>query len=129
MRCFRAIGLALFLACCAPIDPDPGVHRLPIFFQDWSTSLDHEGLAAVAAAAETVRRHPMVPVTVIGYDDPEGSMQENLALSRERAQVVMDALVLAGIPASQITRQARGATDYASASWESRRVEIVVNGK
>jgi len=130
MRCLLAIGLAVLLTRCAPVGPDPGAHRLPIFFTEWSASLDHEGLAAVAAAAaEIVRRHPSAPVTVIGYDDPEGSVQENLALSGERAQVVADALVLAGIPARQLKRQAKGATSYAAAALESRRVEIVVNGK
>ena len=134
MRCFVAIGLAVLLFACAPVGPNPGAtdagtHRMPIFFEEWSTALDHDGLSAVGAAAEIVRQHPGVPVMVIGYDDPEGSMQENLSLSRDRAQVVMDALVLAGIPASQITREAKGAATYTSAAWESRRGEIVIDDR
>ncbi len=129
MRRLAAACLLIVLAACAPADPDPGTHRGLVFFQEWSANLDEEGQGAVDAAAAVVKRHPGVPVTVIGFADPEGSPQANIDISRLRAQVVVDALIKDGVPAAQIIRQAKGATAFVSTSLESRRVEIVVNGK
>lgn len=128
MRRFAVICLLLVLSACAT-DRDPGVHRHLVFFQEWSADMDQEAKDAVAAASAVVKRHPGVPVTVIGYADPEGSSQANRDISRLRAQVVVDALVKDGVPAAQITRQSKGATAFVATSLESRRVEIVVNGR
>jgi len=128
MRRFAAICLLLVLSACAQ-GPDVGTNRQVVFFQEWSANLDTEAQAAVDAAAAIVKQHPGVPVTVIGFADPDGSPQANIDISRLRAQVVVDALIKDGVPAGQITRQAKGSTAFVSMSLESRRVEIVVNGK
>lgn len=128
MRRFAVLSLLIALAACASVAPYSGVHRHLVFFQEWSANLDAEAQGAVDAAAAIVKAHPGVPVSVIGYADPEGSPQANIEISRLRAQVVVDALVKDGVPAEQITRQAKGATSFVNTSQESRRVEVVVNG-
>lgn len=125
MRRLTALCLMLVLtACAAP--QDAGARRQLVFFHEWSAGLDQEAQDAVNAAAAVVKANPASPVTVIGYADPEGSPQANRDISRARAQIVMDALVKAGVPAGQITREAKGATAFIGSSLESRRVEIVV---
>lgn len=125
MRRFAALCLMLLLAACAQ-PQDSGARRQLVFFQEWSAAMDQEAQDAVNAAAAVVKANPTSPVTVIGYADPEGSPQANREISRLRAQVVTDALVKAGVPATQITREAKGSTAFVGTSLESRRVEIVV---
>lgn len=128
MRRFAAIFLLITLAACAKA-PDPGVHRHLVFFQEWSANLDAEAMDAVNAAAAIVKRHPGVPITVIGFADPEGIPKANRDISHARAQMVTEALVKAGVPTAQITPAAKGATAFVSTPLESRRVEIMVNGR
>jgi len=120
------LGLLLLVAACATTHP--GTHRQVVYFQEWSARLDENAQAAVDASAAFVKQHPMGLVTVIGYADPEGSAQANIEVSRARAQMVVDALVAAGVPAARIKREAKGETAYVQNSLESRRVEIVFGG-
>jgi outer membrane protein OmpA-like peptidoglycan-associated protein len=117
------IGLLLLVAACA--NQHPGTHRQLVYFTEWSAKLDETAQAAVTASADFVKQHPAGVISVIGYADPEGSSQANLDLSRARAQMVVDALIAAGVPAERIRRDAKGETAYVQNSLESRRVEIV----
>jgi len=120
------LGLLLLVAACAT--QHPGTHRQLVYFQEWSYQLDATAQAAVDTSVAFVKRHPTGMVTVIGYADPEGTSAENLKLSRDRAQAVVNALVAAGIPEARIKREAKGKTEFVQSSLESRRVEIVFGG-
>jgi outer membrane protein OmpA-like peptidoglycan-associated protein len=119
----------LLLAGCGTFGLNGGAPRYVVFFDPFSAQLDEAAVKVVAEAAGAAKRQGDVPVTVIGYADPEGSAQTNRDLSRTRAGVVADALMHDGVPGPRIRRQAMGAVDYSLDSLESRRVEIVVGGE
>jgi outer membrane protein OmpA-like peptidoglycan-associated protein len=123
MRRTVVLCLLLLVAACGG---RLGPQRYVVYFEQWSAALGEEASEAVDSAAKWVKEHPAAPVTVIGYADPEGSDAANLALSRTRAEIVVDALVRAGISAARIRREAKGETRFVLNSQESRRVEIVV---
>jgi outer membrane protein OmpA-like peptidoglycan-associated protein len=118
------IGLLASLGACATGALTS--QKFPVFFQEWSAALDDAATNTVAGAAKWANEHPNAPVTVSGYADPEGSQQANVAMSRTRAQVVVDQLVRDGVARGRIRQTAHGPTDYTLSSIESRRVEIAV---
>lgn len=125
-RRLMSIGMLISIAACAA-KPRAG-QRFPVFFQEWSAALDDAALKTVEAAAKWAAQHPDAPVHVTGFADPEGSREANKAISRTRAQVVVDQLVRDGIARGRISMSAKGPTDYTLSSIESRRVEITVGG-
>lgn len=100
-----------------------------VFFQEWSAAFDSPARALLARAATAAKASPDAAVTVTGYADPQGSKQANALISALRAQVVVDALVEAGVDAKRITQSANGSTEFALNSIESRRVTISLDPK
>jgi outer membrane protein OmpA-like peptidoglycan-associated protein len=125
-RFAAVLGLLLWISACA--SPRPASQKFVVFFEGWSASLDEAGRKGVATAARWAKEHPGQIVTVAGFADPEGSKQANIAMSRTRAQVVVDQLVRDGVDRSRIRLTAHGPTDYTLTSLESRRVEIGIAG-
>lgn len=117
--------LALLAACAAT---PPAKQAFLVFFEPWSAKLDPQGQAAINGAAELAKKSPGAVVHVVGFADPDGSASANIELSQLRAQLVVDELVKAGVPAARIRRSGRGPTDFAQSSLESRRVEITIGG-
>jgi hypothetical protein len=72
----------------------------------WTLSAPARSTAQQAAAAYQSARG--AGVTVTGHTDTTGSDAANLALSQRRAQVVTDALVAAGVPATAISSTGTG---------------------
>jgi outer membrane protein OmpA-like peptidoglycan-associated protein len=105
------------------VDPN---RALPIFFEAWSAFLEEPARAALAEVATYIKANPRVPVLVVGYADPRGSAEANMALSRLRARVVADVLIENGVPRNRIRILYRGATPGFE-SLESRRVEVRVD--
>jgi outer membrane protein OmpA-like peptidoglycan-associated protein len=126
MRRFACLLLLAIAACTAPAAPPP--HRILVFFQEWSAAIDKPAAGAITAAAEWAKDHPADVVKVIGYADPTGSAQANEYMSRTRAQVVADQLVIDGVDRSRIVIGAQGATGFTQTSQESRRTEIAIGG-
>jgi OmpA family len=73
--------------------------------------LTEENRQVVAQAAEYYRRGGTPQITVTGYTDTSGSAAHNLELSQRRAEVVADALVRDGVPATDIVTIGRGEED------------------
>ncbi len=79
-----------------------------------------------------IARRPVPDVVVIGHTDTVGSDAFNDALSRQRAEVVRNALIARGIPPSQIVATGRGKREPAVSTADNvseprnRRVEILV---
>ena len=88
-------------------------------------------LAGVEKPPEIARR-PVPDVLIVGHTDTVGSDARNDALSRQRAEVVRQALIARGIPAKDIAVAGRGkrepivATGDNVAEARNRRVEILV---
>ncbi len=128
MRRWMTMGLMLvlmpLLGACATFEGSS--NRYVIFYPEWSAQLDDSAKGVVDGAAGFALRHPMAPVTVVGFADLDGSPQANKDISRARAHVVVDELVARGVPAARIQSTARGSTNFIDSSQESRRVEIDV---
>lgn len=125
MRHLAALGfLLLLLSGCAGNQTDAKPRQL-VYFTEWSAKLDEPAQKTLEGTAALINRTPAGSVTVIGFADPEGSNQANLALSRARAQNVVDALVAAGVSPNRIRRLAQGETPFVGDAIESRRVEII----
>jgi len=127
MRRTAVLGLAMVgIAGCAPtFESVPGTPARVIFFTPWSANLDIPAQAIVADAARAAQAAPGRPVLVEGYASPLGSPQENLTLSKLRAQHVADGLVQAGVARDRLVLRPRGATS-GNQDVESRRVVIEI---
>ena len=98
--------------------PDLHVVRFPV----GGSSLDEASRADLQAMARAIGGWRF---EVRGYASPEGDRDANLALARDRADAVMQALLQAGMPQSQVSIREievlTAGSDYAA----MRRVEIV----
>jgi len=104
-----------------------------VFFNLGSTKLSDQDQQTVAQAAQVFKTKPNATIAVTGYADTVGSPSLNMALSQQRANVVMGLLVNNGVPAGSITTAASGYTgllvDPAAQTNQpkNRRVTIVIN--
>jgi outer membrane protein OmpA-like peptidoglycan-associated protein len=80
-------------------------------------------------AAALVAR-PNVLAQVVGYTDPTGSPERNLALSRRRAEAVSTYLASRGVAGSRLLVEGRGSQPDPSTNvpsteiWRLRRIEL-----
>lgn len=108
------LALAALLAGCAaqtaPTSdavitppPPPGERtHYQVFFKPDSAALDEEAQAVVASIASVAAKDKTMSVRVIGKTDRVGAPPVNMALSKRRTEVVLDALVAAGMPTARI---------------------------
>ncbi len=103
-----------------------------IYFDTAKADLKPESAAAVAEVAKLLKAEPGLKVFVVGHTDSAGSPESNLALSQNRAQSVMQALIKDhGIEAGRM--KAFGCGPYAPVATndteegkaKNRRVELV----
>src|ERR1019366_3265846 len=101
---------------------------------DFNKSNIRPGDAAVLdEAAARLKAHPDLTVNVNGYCDAIGGEEYNLKLSDRRSNAVVNYLVKAGIPSSQLIPHGYGKTDFvatndtAGGRAQNRRVELVPN--
>jgi outer membrane protein OmpA-like peptidoglycan-associated protein len=125
MRRVPLLLLLLALSACSLFGPS-GPHYV-VFFQERSAQLDAPARGVIAQVARRANAAPAAPVEVRGYTDSAGSPQADVSLSRERAQVVADALAAQGVAANRLVRKGQGQTG-ANPGIASRRVEITVGG-
>jgi len=106
-----------------------GADRIVYFdFDSFVIKPEYQGV--VNQQANYLRAHPASHVTLEGNTDERGSREYNLALGQKRAEAVQRALVLIGVPSSQIESVSFGAekpadTGHDEAAWaKNRRVEF-----
>lgn len=129
-RCLFLALLLLLAACQAPTQRTEAA-RVPVpvvFFTEDSAALSEEARAVIAEAAALALANPSLPVTVLGFAGPAGSVAFNQALSDARARIVADTLVAEGVPTGRISIRPRGPVPFELMPTESRRVEIRVGG-
>jgi len=73
-----------------------------VYFDTNSAEIDERGRMMVERVAYVAKNAGPTRVTVIGRTDRVGAPPANVALSHRRANAIRDALVAAGVPASQI---------------------------
>ncbi|MDB5366797.1 MAG: hypothetical protein JWM77_2724 [Rhodospirillales bacterium] len=102
-----------------------------VFFDFDRSDLTPEASNIVRTAADNAKSGNVTRIEVTGHADRSGSDQYNLRLSQRRAQTVQAELVRDGIPADQISVQAKGEsqplvpTADGVREPQNRRVEIV----
>jgi outer membrane protein OmpA-like peptidoglycan-associated protein len=114
--------------------PDPTIDEVTQVLATQPVRFTADSAVLTGPAADTVRRAgellaagPAVPVLVEGHvADTPGGPDAVQRLSDQRAAVVAQALVAAGVPAERITARGAGATRPLATVEESRRVEITV---
>lgn len=102
-----------------------------ILFDTGKSELKPESANAVAEIAKLLKADPKLKVYVVGHTDTVGSLDANLALSKARAEAVVQALVKDGVAAARLKSFGNGpfapvasnATDEGKA--RNRRVELV----
>jgi outer membrane protein OmpA-like peptidoglycan-associated protein len=97
-----------------------------------STGLDHlPAIHDLRRMAQELGEHPGRRLLLRGHSDPLGFADQNLDLSRRRADAVKDYLVLRGAPADRIAVEGLGPSEPAdplrtpAARARDRRVEIL----
>lgn len=117
--------------------PEPKPVPIPgpfmVFFDFDQTVLTADARSIIERAAKAFKQVGAARIAAAGHADRSGSDQYNQALAMKRAQVVRDALIAEGIPASQIGIRSEGEssplvkTNDGVREWQNRRVEIVLS--
>lgn len=101
-----------------------------ISFEFNDTTLSKESKATINDVASLMKGNKYLKVRVIGHSDNLGSQKRNQQISEERAQRVVEYLVLSGIPRNRIKLVGRGAdeplkpNDTEEGRAKNRRVEF-----
>lgn len=104
-----------------------------INFERYGTDPDKATTAVLERIAGMAAKCPDVKLNVTGYTDASGSEDENLTLSKARAESVRSVLVDNGVAAGQVSATGKGETepiadnDTPAGIAANRRVEITVN--
>lgn len=95
-----------------------------LYFDTGSAKLRPDSQARLDQIASTLSANPDVHMTINGHTDNIGSADQNMRLSRERANNVMAQLIRKGIPADRLSISAHGQQDPATDnSTEDNRAE------
>ena len=73
-----------------------------VFFADQSAELSLRARVAIEAQAQWLKRKPALTVVVEGHADDSGTSDDNMHLSRQRAEAVRGRLIELGIVAERI---------------------------
>ena len=100
-------------------DADPTSTPEVSYFAFDSAALSPAASAQVAAAAQYLRLHPEVQVTLIGNTDPTGTNDYNYELGLRRATSVAQELLAAGASQEQVVVRSDGESNLVSATPSS----------
>jgi outer membrane protein OmpA-like peptidoglycan-associated protein len=104
------------------------VATTPITFNPNSPQLTPQGSATLAQVLAVVKAAPAARLELDGYVAPGrgNGLLNAQQLSDQRAAVVLDAMVAAGVPADHLTARGRGEDTTATDRALARRVDITV---
>jgi peptidoglycan-associated lipoprotein len=120
----------LFGDALAAMPPAP--RRFLLYFESGSNTLTRESENLLADILAFVKSRPAPDVTVVGHTDTTGPPQANLELGRNRATMIRDRLVAAGLDGGLVSVASHGEADLLvptpddTAEPKNRRVEVSV---
>ncbi len=97
-----------------------------IYFDSGVTALPADGAAALRPVIDAARANAAARIAISGYHDKTGNPEQNAALAKQRAFVVRDALVAAGVADTRIELRKPEETQGDGNDREARRVEATV---
>jgi peptidoglycan-associated lipoprotein len=106
--------------------------KASVYFDYDRDDIKPEFRGIVEEHAKYLREHPDVRLRIEGNADERGSREYNVALGQRRAEAVLNALRLLGVPASRMEAVSYGEekprrSGHDEASWaENRRDDIVL---
>ena len=102
-----------------------------LYFDTGQDAVTDIGQQIVAATAKRLRACTVKEIRLLGLADASGAAQTNLDLSKRRADNVLHAFVVAGLPVPKYTLVAAGdkgaVTAQGAAEPVRRRVDVVVS--
>jgi outer membrane protein OmpA-like peptidoglycan-associated protein len=110
----------------------PAPDHFTLFFRFESDELTDESRALVSEILKAVKQHAVPEVMVVGHTDTMGRPRNNVQLGLQRARMVRDFLVRAGLDSTLIEVASHGEADLlvptanGVAEPRNRRVEISV---
>ncbi len=105
--------------------------RLTLLFDSDSTHISKEGRRKIRQLVKELNRRGYRYITVEGYTDNSGTMSQNVALSKKRAEQVKALMIRYGIDSRKITAVGKGAlnpiadNDVPEGRALNRRIEVV----
>jgi len=103
-----ATGLFILLAASGIVFPSASGPARWVAYFDVGVRTSAASQATISAVADAALDTPTSVLIVTGHTGPEGDPDANLALSRQRAEVIADALRQAGVPAERIISRGAG---------------------
>ncbi len=104
-----------------------------LVFASGSSALAEGNFASLTDLAAFLEQNPQAKVMLVGHTDASGSLEANIALSRNRAQSVRERLLKSvGIPAAQVAADGvgylspRAPNDTEAGRLLNRRVEVML---
>ena len=103
-----------------------------LYFETGSDTLTADSQAALTRTVDVIRSRAVPDVSVIGHTDTTGDSRLNATLGLQRATLIRNQLIAAGLPAEQIEATSHGEADLLVptadnvAEARNRRVEITV---
>jgi K(+)-stimulated pyrophosphate-energized sodium pump len=105
----------------APAAAMPGAAK--IYFDTGAAAVPADTAAMLAPVVAWAKTTPAGKLSISGFHDSTGSPEQNAELAKNRAVMVQDALVAAGVPADRLVLQKPQQMD-AGDGREARRVEV-----
>lgn len=105
-----------------------------LLFQPGGVALNPASAAHLTRLANALSRHPAAGVEIQGHTDSTGDPNQNMVLSRRRAEAVRDSLLAQGVAPKQLFAAGFGATrprqDNSTATGRAlnRRIELRLRG-
>jgi peptidoglycan-associated lipoprotein len=112
-------------------NPNSPLAKRSVYFDFDSYAVKDEYQSTLQAHAQYLKNHPARHILIQGNTDDRGTSEYNLALGQKRAEAVLKALELLGVPDSQMEAVSLGkekpvATGHDEASYaQNRRADIV----
>jgi OOP family OmpA-OmpF porin len=103
-----------------------------LYFETGSDTLTPASQAELTRTVDVIRNRAVPDVSVVGHTDTTGDAASNATLGLQRATLIRNQLVAAGVPAAQIEATSHGEADLLVptadnvAEARNRRVEITV---
>jgi len=106
-----------------------------IYYKTNSTLIEPVSLAVIQEFVKFLKEYPTIKIKIAGYTDNVGNETDNLALSKDRAFTVMQAIEKDGITAGRLSFSGNGSAnpvasnDTEEGRQKNRRTEFVITEK